>query len=280
MTSRSESWNGRSGWIWLAATRSANDGTRGATEFVAALNLVAASETNYHFLAQRVMFEAKAGERDLSNGYLEQAACLKEPTPLWLALTIESIRYRMTKATKDGYTKLWESDLRLKRQGETGGLMAALLDSLCKAEVEYSGRATHIKKVATYVGPGSRLKYRQIDIENICEFLYHSNQDAKTIAKLVAVGLKQYPRSAQLNFRAAAMEMGKGPFGFASHRTREYLNTALKLAEASTDPKETGRRPHQESSDALERDRQNTVRVALLRWRSVGFPLRGFRGFV
>ena len=167
---------------------------QGRAEFVAAVNLVPDSKTKYHFLAQRVMFEAKAGERDLSNGYLEQAhACLNEPTPLWLALAIESIRYRMTKATKDGYTKLWESDLRLKRQGETGGLMAALLDGLWKAGVEYSGRATHIKKVAAYVGPGSRLKYRQIDIENICEFLGHTNQKAATIEKLVAVGLKQYP---------------------------------------------------------------------------------------
>ena len=255
---------------------------QGRAEFVAALNLVAASETNYHFLAQRVMFEAKAGERDLSNGYLEQArACLKEPTPLWLALTIESIRYRMTKATKDGYTKLWESDLRLKRQGETGGLMAALLDSLCKAEVEYSGRATHIKKVATYVGPGSRLKYRQIDIENICEFLYHSNQDAKTIAKLVAVGLKQYPRSAQLNFRAAAMEMGKGPFGFASHRTREYLNTALKLAEASTDPKETALvAPIKKALTLLNETDRIPFGLPFFGGGPSGFPLRGFRGFV
>ena len=184
------------------------------------------------------MFEAKAGERDLSNEYLEQAhACLTEPTPLWLALAIESIRYRMTKATKDGYTKLWEADLKLKRQGETGGLMAALLDRCWKAGVEYTGRATHIKKVAAYVGPGSRLKYRQIDIENICDFLGHTNQNIATIQKLVAVGLKQFPRSALLNFKAAAFETGKGLFG--GYRARQYLDTALKLAEASTEPKET-----------------------------------------
>ena len=58
---------------------------QGRAEFVAALNLVAASETNYHFLAQRVMFEAKAGERDLSNGYLEQALRLPEGTDTALA---------------------------------------------------------------------------------------------------------------------------------------------------------------------------------------------------
>jgi hypothetical protein len=213
---------------------------QGRAEFKAAENLVPDSKTEYHYLAQRVMFEAKAGNRDLSDGYLEQArACLNEPTPLWLALAIESIRYRMTKATKDGYTKLWESDLRLKRQGETGGLMAALLDRLWKAGVEYSGRATHIKNVAAYVGPGSRLKYRQIDIENICEFLSHTNQNTATIEKLVAVGLKQFPRSALLNFRDAALETGKGHFSFASYRARERLDTALKLAEASTDPRET-----------------------------------------
>jgi hypothetical protein len=51
------------------------------------------------------------------------------------------------------------------------------------------------------------------------------------------VGLKQFPRSALLNLRAAALETGKGLFG--GYRARQYLHSALKLAEASTDPKET-----------------------------------------
>jgi hypothetical protein len=170
--------------------------------------------------------------------------------------------------------------LRLKRQGQTGGLMAALLDRLWKAEVEYSGRATHIKKVAAYIGPGSRLKYRQIDIENICEFLGHTNQKAATIEKLVAVGLKQYPRSALLNFRASTLEMGKGPFSFGSYQARQYLDTALKLAEASTDPKETALVPPIKKALTLmnETDRMPLGFPAFGGGRD-GFPFGGFADF-
>jgi tetratricopeptide (TPR) repeat protein len=254
---------------------------QGRAEFVTAENLIPDSKANYHYLAQKVMFEAKAGERDLSDGYLEQAvACLKEPTPLWLALAIESIRYRMTKATKEGYTKMWESALKLKRHGETGGLMAALLDGLCKAGVEYPGRATHIKKVSAYVGPGSRLKYRQIDIESICEFLFHANQKAATIEKLVAVGLKQFPRSAQLNFRAATLETGKALFGFGNPRTRKYLDTALKLAEASTDPNETALvSPIKKALTFLNETDKMPLGFRSFGAGSAGFPFGGFADY-
>ncbi|HEX3448980.1 MAG TPA: hypothetical protein VHS97_12040 [Isosphaeraceae bacterium] len=254
---------------------------QGRAEFVAALKLHPDSDTNYHFLAQRVMFEAKAGERDLSNGYLEQArACLNEPAPLWLALAIESIRYRMTKATKDGYAKLWEADLKLKRHSETGGLMAALLDGLWKAGIEYTGRATHIKKVAAYVGPGSRLKYRQSDIENICEFLGHTNQKVATIEKLVAVGLKQYPRSPLLNFRAALLETGKGFFSLGSVRARHFLDTALKLAQASTDPKENVLvTPIKKSLTLLSEMEKLPLGLPSFGGSSSGFPFAGFADF-
>ena len=48
----------------------------------------------YFFLARKVIFEAKAGQGDESDQFSHEAqAALNEPTPLWLALSIESIRY-------------------------------------------------------------------------------------------------------------------------------------------------------------------------------------------
>ncbi len=75
----------------------------GRDEFTAAEQLLPECRNQYFYLARRVIFEAKASQGAQSDQYLEQArACLKDPTPLWLALLIESIRYRMTKAHPEG----------------------------------------------------------------------------------------------------------------------------------------------------------------------------------
>jgi hypothetical protein len=158
--------------------------------------------------------------------------------------------------------------------------MAALLDGLWIAGIEYTGRATHIKKVAAYVGPGSRLKYRQSDIENICEFLGNTNQKIATIEKLVAVGLKQYPFSPLLNFRAALLETGKGFFSLGSFRARQYLETALKLAQASTDPKENALvTPIKKSLTLLSEMEKLPLGLPSFGGGSSGFPFAGFADF-
>ena len=101
------------------------------------------------------------------------AGGLKEPTPLWLALLIESIRYRMSKATQDGLHQAlgigFANQMPRRARRRDGLPLRLVLDR----GFDYSGRARHIKKVATYLGGGSRLKYRQIDLEKICDFLDH-----------------------------------------------------------------------------------------------------------
>ena len=64
---------------------------------------------DFHFLARRAIFETKAGQRDLADRYEKEAlALLVEPTPLWLVFHIESIRYKLTKATQKHYADLLE----------------------------------------------------------------------------------------------------------------------------------------------------------------------------
>ena len=77
----------------------------------------------------------------------------------------------MTKATQKGYAQLWESELKKKCTSETAGEMASLMDGFLSAGVEYTGRAGHIKKVVAYLQRTTRLKYRRVDIERVCEFL-------------------------------------------------------------------------------------------------------------
>jgi hypothetical protein len=211
----------------------------GRAEFKAAEELLPECRNQYFYLARKVIFEAKAGQTQASDHNLREAqASLVEPTPLWLALSIEASRYRMTKATQDGYHQLWTKDLKKKCKSETAGEMASLLGTFLSADIEYPGRDGHVKEVVAYLQRTTRSKYGREDIEHVCEFLIHVPKESKLLEKLVKHGLKSHPQSTLLNFRAGLIEMAKGPYQLEKG-ARPYLEKALKLAEASTEPKET-----------------------------------------
>jgi tetratricopeptide (TPR) repeat protein len=212
----------------------------GRAEFKAAEELLPESRNEYFYLARKVIFEAKAGQAEASDQYLREAqAGLVEPTPLWLALSIEANRYRMTKATQDGYNQLWTKDLKKKCKSETAGEMASLLSTFLNTDIVYPGRDGHIKELITYLRRTTRLKYGREDVEHVCEFLSQVPKESGLLEKIVKQGLKHHPQSALLNFRAGLIEMSKGPYHMGDKGARPYLETALKLAEASTEPKET-----------------------------------------
>jgi hypothetical protein len=216
----------------------------GRDQFRVADELDADDRTDYCYLARKAMFEAKAGQVDLSDRFIKEAeASLVEPTPLRLALVIESIRYSMPKATQDHYAELWNSDLKKKCRSETAGALASLLDAFLECQIEYPGRARHIKQVADYLDRASRLKYRRQDIERVCEFLAHLPEQAKLFEKRLNQGLKQHPGSVRLNLAAGILEIEKGNLSFAKSKARKHLEAALNLAQASTDPKETALLP-------------------------------------
>jgi hypothetical protein len=75
----------------------------GRAEFQAAEALDLECAATFAHLAKKAIFEMKAGQPAKSEEFQKQAeAMLVEPTPLWLALSIESIRYRMTRVTQIG----------------------------------------------------------------------------------------------------------------------------------------------------------------------------------
>jgi hypothetical protein len=203
-------------------------------------------ESAAHFtcLLKRAMFEMKAGKAAQADEYERQAlATLVEPTPLWLVLLIESIRYRMTKATQNGYLKLWVADLKKKTRSETAGEMAALLRGFLDAGIEYTGRASHVKRVAAYLDRTKTLKYRLEDIEHVVEFLNQVDDKNTLREKLVAQGLKLHPNSVLLNYHHGLIALGYGPHSQKADRGRESLEKAIAQAEASNDPKATALLP-------------------------------------
>jgi tetratricopeptide (TPR) repeat protein len=216
----------------------------GRAEFAAADELLPESRQQYTYLVRKAVFEYKAGQGERSDEYVKQAQdLLVEPAPLWLALAIESIRYHMPKSTVDGYTKNWETEQKKKCRSETAGALAEQMGAFLAAGIDYSGRGKHLTQVLTYLRRTLRLKYRREDIEPVVELLKHVPDEFPLLEKLVKAGLKQHPDSALLNLHAGEVELIKGKIIGGTQTAQKYLETALKLAEASTDPKVTALLP-------------------------------------
>ena len=189
----------------------------------------------FSYLAQKAIFETKAGQGDLADRYeREAAALLPEPAPLWLSLHVESIRYRLTKATQKHYAELWKKELRRKCRSETAGAMASFLTAFLALDIDYDGRDHDATELLKYLRRTTRLNYRLEDLENVCEFLGHFPKESGLTRKLVERGLKANPESAILHLVAAGVELSS-PAAFWRHPAiRNHLQEALRLAEAST----------------------------------------------
>jgi len=188
----------------------------------------------FSYLALKAIFETKAGQGDLADRYVREAgAMLPEPAPLWLSLHVESIRFRLTKATQNHYGELWMKELRKKCRSETAGAMASFLTEFLVLEIDYDGRDHDATEVLKYLRRTTRLNYRLEDLEHVCEFLGHFPKESGLTRKLVRRGLKANPESAILHVVAAGVEMS-GPAAFWRHDIRDHLQEALRLAEAST----------------------------------------------
>ncbi len=246
----------------------------GRDQFRAALELAPDRRGDYTFLARRTVFEAKARERDLSDQFLKEAqAALEEPTPLWLVLAIEAIRYQMTPATRKGYADLWTADLKKKCRSQTAGEMAAVLDSFVSLGVKYQGREGHIKQAVAYLKRTTRLKYRQRDIERVCEFLASLPEQSDSLGKLLQIGLRQHPESVLLNFQAGMQAVASSQPPFIHPDARRHLEIARSQAEASKSAAESAMLPA--IKDLLTMINELSSHRAGLPFGDRGFPFPG-----
>src|SRR5271166_3352227 len=187
------------------------------------------------YLAKKATFEIKAGERDLADRHeREAAALLPEPAPLWLSLRVESIRFKLTKATQKHYAELWKKELKKKCRSETAGAMASFLTAFLALEIDYDGRDHDATEVLKYLHRTTRLNYRLEDLEDVCEFLGHFPKESRLTRNLVQRGLKAHPESALLHVVLAGVEMSDPAAVWRLPDVRGYLEEALRLAEAST----------------------------------------------
>jgi tetratricopeptide (TPR) repeat protein len=211
----------------------------GRGEFAAAEALPHETSDRYALLAKKAAFEIKAGQASLAETLIGEAEkTLVEPTPLWLSLAIESVRYKLPKGARERFNGLLDAALKKKCRSETAGEMAGLLLAHLEAGVEYTGRSEHVRKAVAYLGRTTRMKYRREDLEDVCEFLDHLEKEAALRDKLALRGLKDFPDSAYFLFSAGRQALKKGPIRVNLKLARERLEKALKLAHASDRPKD------------------------------------------
>jgi hypothetical protein len=222
----------------------------GRAEFAVADELVPGDRRDFSYMARKAMLEYKAGQAEQGDRYVQEAQeTLVEPAPIWLALLIESVRFKMPKPTRDRYAKLWDAELKKKKRSETAGEMAGLMGAFLASDTEYTGRATHVKKLVDYLKKTTTLKYRCADIERVVEFLGELlPKERVTYERLVRANVWQHRDSVVLHLDAADVEMMSARvnaflFGGIPYRAKQHLEDALKLAEASTDPKVTALLP-------------------------------------
>ena len=207
----------------------------GRAQFTAMEQLRPDELRDFSYLARKAIFETKAGQGGLANRYEREAvALLPEPAPLWLSLHVESIRFRLTKATQNRYAELWKKELRKKCRSETAGAMASFLTEFLVLDIDYDGRDHDTTEVLRYLRRTTRLNYRLEDLENVCEFLGNFPKESGLTRKLVQRGLKANPESALLHLVTAGVELSDPAAVWRLPDVRGHLQEALRLAEAST----------------------------------------------
>ena len=176
----------------------------GRAQFAIIEQLDPARNQQFDYVARKAVFEMKAGQRDAADRYEKEAvALLAEPTPLWLVLQVESIRFKLTKATQKHYAELFKKDLKKKCRSETAAAMAFLLTAYLVSNIEYPGRDKHVRDVRAYLGRTTRLKYRREDLETVCEFLAQLQKGDELLRKAGRTGRERAP-----GFRPSPLDGG------------------------------------------------------------------------
>ena len=158
--------------------------------------------------------------------------------------------------------------MKRKVTSETAGALAELIGGYFAGEVEYTGRAAHLKETLCYLKRSTRLKYQEPDLRHVCMLLLSFGDDAKLLGSLVKRGRKLFPRSPYFLQAEAEEDMRRGPLEFDPRRTQQQLEQALALAQAGQNPEDTALIPG--IKDLLSRVRQVSDAMGVVPLRRPG----------
>jgi hypothetical protein len=205
--------------------------------------------------ARRIVFERKAGQTEAAEALQTEAqSALVEPTPLWLALRIESARYELPKADQKQYESLWTGALSQKVRYQTAGNLAEILAAYFGAGIAYPGREEHVRQVVEYLGRTTRIKYGRVELRHACGFLSlvaiqaeratpkraprrggrpsETEKARPLLEKLSKRGTTLFPEAPEFPMLLGSLEMGSSPFQADIRKARKFFEKAQALAQA------------------------------------------------
>jgi len=192
----------------------------------------------YRILARKASLEFKAGEIQRAEDYVAEAVkTLKDPVPLWLALSIELARYKAPKSIRDSYNKNFRAQIPKRKTAEVAGELASIMMPILMNEIEYTGRATHVRDVLAYLRPTSRLRFTESQLEGICHFLREVGDQESLLAKFVARGYSIFRNSPFFCYMRAMCQMESKDRNWYLYQAHQDLDKALRLAQASSEPR-------------------------------------------
>jgi tetratricopeptide (TPR) repeat protein len=228
----------------------------GRAEFAAAEHAWPEGSNGVLHQARLAVFELKAGESERAETLIADGLKhLPEATSFWLALNMEAIRYALPKDAQRRFETHWTSAMTKKIRSDTAGALASLMSSYLVGEIDYSGRAGHIKHVVDYLRRTTRIKYQANHLKEACLFLKLVPKERDLHEKLLNRGLKLFPDKPLYHFLAGELELEKGPFGGGDPwYARTHLEKALALANASKDRDDAELVPNIQQSLSLLKD--------------------------
>jgi tetratricopeptide (TPR) repeat protein len=210
----------------------------GRAAFMMAEQLKPETRDLLHVRARRAVFELKAGQTEIAESMIETTAqSLPEPTPLWLALSIESIRYELPSLLRKRFESQWLTAIPRKVRGETAAALAKLMGPFLSGKNDYRGHKQHLKQVNAYISRTTKIKYTRDDLTNVCGFLSLQPTQETLAFKFVQRGIKLFPKEPLFLLLAGKLEFAKYQRRKGSAFTAQsYLQKGIALAETSDTP--------------------------------------------
>ncbi|MFN0056125.1 MAG: hypothetical protein ACKV0T_28595 [Planctomycetales bacterium] len=179
--------------------------------------------------------EFRAGEDDQAQAILERSQKeLGEPSPLWLAMLIETKRFPLPKVAQERFAHLWQRDLAKRCQAKSAGRMARLLLELFESKCDLPDRTEYIRSVVKYIKRTMRSQYQESDLIAVCRLLELAGDEWACLAKIARRGAKKFPASPVFLFYGVRGEVEGKPNFRRLSQWKADLEQALELAQRSS----------------------------------------------
>jgi tetratricopeptide (TPR) repeat protein len=188
-------------------------------------------------LAVQAAFEWMAGQDAQAQAVCERAlAQYPHPAAVWLALLLEAQRFGLSSDRQQDLHARFLAALKGKFSSGTAGSLAEVLAPWVSGKCPwFSNKAAILEAFRRYCLRHGRKQWERKDLRSVCTAFYQCGFAAE-LPSLVRIGFKRFPDDAVIHVAAAFLASAGRPRRGQARKVRAWLDKALALARASTDP--------------------------------------------